>query len=104
MTAPTPTLDAPEPTAPDAPDAPQVDTPPAPEAAPQPGAAEFKPITSQEDFDRIFGARFAKEKGKYADYDELKADAEAYRADQDAKRDALEKANERIAAFEKAEA
>lgn len=38
-------------------------------------APEFKPIASQEDLDRIIGERLSRERGKYADYDDLKAKA-----------------------------
>lgn len=34
---------------------------------------EFTPITSQDDLDRILGARLAREREKYADYADLKA-------------------------------
>lgn len=36
----------------------------------------FEPIESQEDLDKIVGARLAREREKYADYDQLKATAE----------------------------
>lgn len=42
------------------------------------GAGEFKPITSQADLDRLIGDRIARERGKYGDYDALKAKAEKY--------------------------
>lgn len=37
----------------------------------------FEPIETQEDLDKIVGARLAREREKYADYDELKAAAGA---------------------------
>lgn len=42
-------------------------------AAPEGGAAEFKPITSQEDLNKILGERL--KRAKPADYDELRAKA-----------------------------
>lgn len=50
----------------------------------------FTPITSQEDLDKVIGARLAREREKFADYDDLKAaasklaDAEARLAQIDA--------------------
>ena len=50
----------------------------------------FTPITTQEDLDKVIGARLAREREKYADYDDLKAaasklaDAEARLAQIDA--------------------
>lgn len=35
----------------------------------------FTPITTQEDLDKVIGARLARERDKYADYDDLKAAA-----------------------------
>lgn len=35
----------------------------------------FTPITTQEDLDKVIGARLAREREKYADYDDLKAAA-----------------------------
>ena len=39
----------------------------------------FEPITTQEDLDRIIGDRLARERAKYADYEELKAAADKYK-------------------------
>lgn len=39
---------------------------------------EFAPITSQEEFDRRISQRIKRERGKYADYETLKAKAEQY--------------------------
>lgn len=50
----------------------------------------FTPITTQEDLDKVIGARLARERDKYADYDDFKAaasklaDAEARLAQIDA--------------------
>ena len=35
----------------------------------------FTPITTQEDLDKVIGARLAREREKFADYDDLKAAA-----------------------------
>lgn len=43
-------------------------------AAPE-GGSEFKAITSQEELDRRVGDRLARERAKFADYDDLKAKA-----------------------------
>lgn len=40
---------------------------------------EFKPITTQEDLDKIITDRLAREKAKYADYEDLKAAAEKFK-------------------------
>nr|DAY94780.1 MAG TPA: Major head protein [Caudoviricetes sp.] len=37
--------------------------------------SEFKPVTTQEDLDRIIEARLGRERKKYADYDQLKEQA-----------------------------
>ena len=36
---------------------------------------DFKPITSQDDLNRIIGERVARAKAKYADYEDVKAKA-----------------------------
>ncbi len=62
----------------------------------------FTPITTQEDLDKVIGARLARECEKYADYDDLKAaasklaDAEARLAQIDAKA-ALDKIRDDVA-------
>lgn len=48
----------------------------------------FEPIETQEDLDKIVGARLAREREKYADYDQLKATAEEA-SEAIAERDAL---------------
>ena len=50
-------------------------TPPEGGKADDKGGDGFKPVTSQADLDRIIGERVARERGKYADYDEIKAKA-----------------------------
>ena len=47
--------------------------------------SEFTPITTQEDLDKIIQGRLARETAKYADYDQLKADAEKYKDYEDIK-------------------
>ena len=62
----------------------------------------FTPITTQEDLDKVIGARLAREREKYADYDDLKAaagklaDAEARLAQIDAQA-ALDKIRDDVA-------
>lgn len=62
----------------------------------------FTPITAQEDLDKVIGARLARERDKYADYDDLKAaasklaDAEARLAQIDAQA-ALDKIRSEVA-------
>ena len=43
--------------------------------APSADRHAFTPITTQEDLDKVIGARLARERDKYADYDDLKAAA-----------------------------
>ena len=64
-------------------------------------ADEFKPITSQEEFERALGKRLERERSKFADYDDLKAKAAQVDAAEEAKKTELEKAQERIAELEK---
>lgn len=58
--------------------------------APSTDRHAFTPITTQEELDKVIGARLARERDKYADYDDLKAaasklaDAEARLAQIDA--------------------
>lgn len=42
------------------------------------GGDGFKPITSQEDLDKLIGSRVARERAKYEGFDELKAKAEQF--------------------------
>lgn len=57
-------------------------------------AQEFEAITSQEDFDARIQARIARERGKFADYDELKAAAGRLQELEDVGKTAEQKANE----------
>lgn len=73
------------------------------QAAPAPANRHaFTPITTQEDMDKVIGARLAREREKYADYDDLKAaasklaDAEARLAQIDAQA-ALDKIRDDVA-------
>ncbi|ETO96816.1 MULTISPECIES: hypothetical protein [Bacteria] len=43
--------------------------------APTAGRHAFTPITTQEELDKVIGARLAREREKFADYDDLKAAA-----------------------------
>lgn len=58
---------------------------------------EFTPITSQEVLDKIIGERLARERNKYADYDELKTKAAQYDEQVEASKTAEEKTAEQIA-------
>ena len=69
--------------------------------APKPGpskaeSSDFAPITSQEALDRIIEGRIARERKRYADYDDLKAAAETASE----KAEAAETAQTRIAELE----
>lgn len=46
--------------------------------SPPPTTSTFQPVQSQEDLDRIVGARLAREREKYADYNDLKSKATEY--------------------------
>lgn len=61
---------------------------------------EFKPITSQADLDALISSRLDRERGKYADYKDLKAKASRLDEIEAANKTELEKANDRIAAAE----
>lgn len=64
-------------------------------------ASGFEPIASQEDLDKIIQTRLARERSKYADYEDLKAKAAEYDKAVEANKTELEKAIERA---DKAEA
>jgi hypothetical protein len=53
---------------------------------------EFKPITSQEDLDKLIGARINKVKSQFADYDDIKTKAAEFDKAQEASKTELEKA------------
>lgn len=65
-------------------------------------AEDFKPIETQEAFNAAIKERLARERAKYADYDELKAKAAKLDAQEEAGKDELQKARERISALEAA--
>lgn len=60
-------------------------------------ALEFTPITSQDDFDRRIGDRLAKERTKFADYDDLKAKATKFDEADAANKSELQKAQDALA-------
>ncbi len=61
---------------------------------------EFKAITSQEELDRLIGARINKVKSQYADYDDLKTKASKFDEVEQASKSELEKEREARAAAE----
>lgn len=58
---------------------------------------EFEAITSQEEFDKRIQSRIARERGKFADYDELKAQAEKFREFEESQKTEDQKRQERDA-------
>lgn len=69
------------------------DQPIKPEQA-EPPKPHFEPITSQEQLNALLGDRLARERAKYADYDELKAKATKFDESEAASKSELEKATE----------
>lgn len=67
--------------------------------ADEPGAdaPEFTPITSQDELDRRIGDRLARERSKFADYDDLKAKAEKFDQADAANKSELQKAQDALA-------
>jgi len=65
------------------------------------GQNQFQAITSQADLDRIIGERVARERGKYADYDDLKAKATKFDEVTEANKTELQKERERADAAER---
>lgn len=61
----------------------------------------FTPPASQEELNRIVAERVARERGKYADYSDLKAKAAKFDEIEQASRSDIEKAAERAAAAER---
>ena len=59
---------------------------------------EFQAITTQEDFDKAIQSRIARERAKFADYDELKASAEKLREFEESQKTEEQKRQERDAA------
>lgn len=56
---------------------------------------------TQEEMNAIIADRLERERKKYADYEDLKKDAEAYRAKREADKTELQKAQDRIAELER---
>lgn len=70
--------------------------------APEKDAApEFNAITSQEAFDRAVGARLAKERAKYAGFDDLKAKASKFDELQEADKTEAQRLQDRAEAAER---
>lgn len=61
---------------------------------------EFQPITSQEELNRLIGARINQVKSQFADYDDLKAKAAKLDEAEEASKTELQKAQERIKELE----
>jgi hypothetical protein len=62
----------------------------------------FKPITSQDDLNRIITERVSRERSKFSDYDDIKAKAAKFDELDQANKSEIERAQERVAAAEKA--
>jgi hypothetical protein len=65
------------------------------------GAEEFKPITSQDEFDQRLAKRLERERAKFADYDAIKTKAAEFDKVAEANKTELQKALERAEAAEK---
>jgi hypothetical protein len=65
------------------------------------GKDEFKAPVSQEEFDRMVGARLERERAKFADYDDIKTKAAEFDKAQEASKTELQKAADRAARAEK---
>lgn len=63
-------------------------------------ALEFKAITSQADLDKVLGDRLARERAKYADYDDIKAKAAKVDEAAEASKTEAQKLADRIQAAE----
>lgn len=61
----------------------------------------FEPIASQEALDRIVQQRLARERAKFADYDDLKAQAAKFAKFEESQKTEAQKAQERLEAAEK---
>lgn len=57
----------------------------------------FTPITTQAELDKLIGPRLERERGKFADYDDLKTKAAEFDKLADANKSEIEKANEKAA-------
>ena len=67
----------------------------------QEAAPEFAAITSQEDFDKQIQARIARERAKFADYDDVKAKASQFEQLENDQKTETQKATDRAEAAEK---
>lgn len=65
-----------------------------------PTADEFKPITSQDDLNKVISERVARERAKYADYKDVKAKAAELDQIKQANRTEAEKAAAKVAELE----
>ena len=65
-----------------------------------PAADEFKPITSQDDLNKVISDRVARERAKYADYKDVKAKAARLDEIEQANQTEAEKAAKRVAELE----
>lgn len=61
---------------------------------------EFRPITSQEEFEKALGKRLERERAKFADYDDLKARAARLDEIEESQKTELQKLQERAATAE----
>lgn len=61
---------------------------------------EFKPITTQDDLNKIISERVKREQSKFADYEDLKAKASKFDELEEANKSEIEKANDRVAKAE----
>lgn len=69
-------------------------------SGPTPAADEFKPITSQDDLNKVIDERLKRERAKYADYKDVKAKAAKLDEIEQANLSELEKANGRVSTAE----
>ena len=76
---------------------------PTPDGAPESGApdgTEFKPITTQDDLNKVIAERISRERAKFADYKDVKAKADRLDSLEAANKSEAQKVAERIAALE----
>lgn len=62
--------------------------------------AEFKAITTQEEFDAAISARLERERGKYVDYEDLKTQVSTLTTERDTANQQLADANAKIKTYE----
>ncbi|WP_104137248.1 hypothetical protein [Cryobacterium sp. Y62] len=63
--------------------------------------SEFEAITSQEDFDKAIQTRIARERAKFADYDDVKAKADKLTVIEDENKTEAQKQSDRLAEIER---